>query len=346
EETTQGLVAGSPAYTAPELLSGADASTVTDVYGLGATLFTALAGRPAYARRRGEQVFAQLLRIGSDPLPDLRDEGVPEAVCEVIESAMARDPAERPSTAADLGAALREAGEHIGLAMADIPLPLVGDDDRPFRPTDEIKVGVSDYLRYRRSNGTRRDLPPPPSASTKYRPPVTPGAAVARTHLLERLRGSGRRRLVLIHAPAGFGKSTLAAQRLEALRSDGVATAWLTIDNDDNTLIWFLTHLIESIAVAQPAFGRELVRELEVHGAGRERYVLTSLIDKLHSADQHVALVIDDWHRVSNDDTRSALAFLLEHGCHHLHLIVTSRTRLGLPLSTMSVHNELVEIDS
>ncbi|MCZ4590305.1 protein kinase [Rhodococcus opacus] len=346
EETTRGLVAGSPAYTAPELLGGAEASTVTDVYGLGATLFTALAGWPAYARRRGEQVFAQLLRIGSEPLPDLRDEGVPEAVCAVIESAMARDPAERPATAVDLGTALREAGEHIGLAMADIPLPLAGDDDRPFRLTDEIKVGVSDYLRYRRRNGTHRDLLPPPSASTKYRPPVTPGAAVARTHLLERLRRSGRPRLVLIHAPAGFGKSTLAAQRLEALRSDGVATAWLTIDNDDNTLIWFLTHLSESIAVAQPTFGRELVRELEVHGAGRERYVLTSLIDKLHSADEHVALVIDDWHRVSNDDTRSALAFLLEHGCHHLHLIVTSRTRLGLPLSRMSVHNELIEIDS
>ncbi|MDV6285057.1 protein kinase domain-containing protein [Rhodococcus jostii] len=346
EETTRGLVAGSPAYTAPELLSGSDASTVTDVYGLGATLFTALAGRPAFARRRGEQVFAQLLRIGTEPLPDLRDEGVPEAVCTVIESAMARDPADRPTTAAELGAALRRAGEQLGLALADIPLPIVGDDDRPFRPSDEVGVGVSEYLRYRRGSGTRLDHPAPPSASTKYRPPVTPGATVARTHLLERLRRSGRPRLVLIHAPAGFGKSTLAAQRLAALREEGVATAWLTIDNDDNTLIWFLTHLIESIAVAQPAFGRELVRELEVHGASRERYVLTSLIDELHSSDHHVALVIDDWHRVSNEDTRSALTFLLEQGCHHLHLIVTSRTRLGLPLSRMSVHNELVEIDS
>ncbi|MCQ4121056.1 serine/threonine-protein kinase [Rhodococcus tibetensis] len=346
EETTRGLVAGSPAYTAPELLSGSDASTVTDVYGLGATLFTALAGRPAFARRRGEPVFAQLMRIGTEPLPDLRDGGVPEAVCTVIEAAMARDPADRPTTAAELGAALRRAGEQIGLALADIPLPIVGDEDRPFRPSDEVTFGVSQYLRYRRGGGTPLDHPAPPSASTKYRPPVTPGATVARTHLLERLRRSGRPRLVLIHAPAGFGKSTVAAQRLAALRSEGVATAWLTIDNDDNTLIWFLTHLIESIAVAQPAFGRELVREIEVHGAGRERYVLTSLIDKLHSSDQHVALVIDDWHRVSNEDTRSALAFLLEHGCHHLHLIVTSRTRLGLPLSRMSVHNELVEIDS
>ncbi|HEY9311877.1 protein kinase domain-containing protein [Williamsia sp.] len=346
EETTRGLVAGSPAYTAPELLSGADASMATDIYGLGATLFTALAGRPAFARRRGEQVFAQLIRVGTDPLPDLREAGVPEAVCTVMESAMARDPADRPTTAAELGAALRGAGEHIGLALGDIPLPIVDEEDRPFRPTDEVRVGVSEYLRYRRGRETPAELPPPPSASTKYRPPVTPGAAVARTHLLERLRRSGGPRLVLIHAPAGFGKSTLAAQRLAALREEGVATAWLTIDNDDNTLIWFLTHLIESIAVAQPAFGRELVRELEVHGAGRERYVLTSLIDELHSSDHHVALVIDDWHRVSNEDTRSALAFILEHGCHHLHLIVTSRTRLGLPLSRMSVHNELVEIDS
>ena len=337
EETTRGLVAGSPAYTAPELLSGSDASTVTDVYGLGATLFTALAGPPAYARRRGEQVFAQLLRIGTEPLPDLRDAGVPEAVCTMVESAMARDLTERPPTAAELGGALRRAGEQIGLAMADIPLPLVGDDDRPFRPTDEISQPGS---------GTRHEPAPPPSASTNFRPPVTAGAAVARTHLLDRLRRSGRPRLVLIHAPAGFGKSTLAAQRIEVLRGEGVATAWLTIDNDDNTLIWFLTHLIESIAVAQPGLGRELVREIEVHGAGRERYVLTSLIDRLHSTDQHVALVVDDWHRVINDDTQAAMAFLLEHGCHHLHLIVTSRTRLGLPLSRLSVHNELIEIDS
>ncbi|QSE89387.1 protein kinase [Rhodococcus pseudokoreensis] len=344
DDTTQGVVACSPAYTAPELLTGAAASTATDVYGLGATLFTALSGRPAYARRRGEQVFAQLLRIGTEPLPDLRNEGIPDPVCAVIETAMARDSADRITTAIDLGSALQRAGEQIGITVADLPLPLAGDDERPFHPPDEVPTtGLPDY---RRGTTLLDTPPPPPSASTKYRPPVTPGATVVRAQLLDRLSRGGRPRLVLIHAPAGFGKSTLAAQRTDALRSEGVATAWLSIDNDDNTLVWFLTHVVEAISVAHPAIGRKLVRELEIHGARLERYVLTSLIDHLHAADQHVALVIDDWHRVTNEDTRSALAFLLEHGCHHLHLIVTSRTRLGLPLSEMSVHNELLEIDS
>ncbi|UZG59900.1 serine/threonine-protein kinase [Rhodococcus opacus] len=346
DDTTRGLVVGSPAYTAPELLSGSDATAAADIYGLGATLFTAVAGRPAYARRRGEQVFSQLLRITTEPVPDLRDEGIPDAVCTVIESAMARDPAERPATAAELGNALGAAGKQVGLAGVNLPLPLADDNDRPFRPPGDVLSVNVEYLQRHQGRGVRVEQVPPPSASTKYRPPVTPGTTVPRTRLLEHLDRNGRSRLVLIHAPAGFGKSTVAAQRLGVLRDEGMATAWLTIDSDDNTLIWFLTHVIEAIAVAQPGFGRALVRELEIHGEGRERHVLTSLIDTLHSTDQRVALVIDDWHRVTNDATRSALGFLLKHGCHHLHLIVTSRTRLGLPLSTLSVRNELVEIDS
>ncbi|MGW5515101.1 protein kinase domain-containing protein [Nocardia africana] len=346
EETTRGLVAGSPAYTAPELLRGSEASAVTDVYGLGATLFTALAGRPAYARRRDEQVFSQLLRIGTEPLPDLRDRGIPNAVCAVIESAMARDPAERPPTAAELGMALRAAGEQLGIAGVNLPLPIAGDDDSLFLLPADVVAGDALYSGSDDRLGLNVESPPPPSASTKYRPPATQGATVTRVQLLEQLSSRGQPRLVLIHAPAGFGKSTVAAQRLEALEVEGVATAWLTIDNDDNTVIWFLTHLIEAIAVAQPRVGRALVSELETHGSGRDRYVLTSLIDTLHSTDQHVALVIDDWQRVTNKDTQAALAFLLDHGCHHLQLIVTSRTRLGLPLSALSVRNELIEIDS
>ncbi|MDG3009527.1 protein kinase [Rhodococcus sp. D2-41] len=98
--TGAGQVAGSPAYTAPEVLGGDPATAASDVYALGATLFCALAGHAAFERRSGEGVLAQFLRIICEPVPDLRVLGVPDPVCTVIERAMARDPRARPSAAA------------------------------------------------------------------------------------------------------------------------------------------------------------------------------------------------------------------------------------------------------
>ena len=68
-ETAAGTFTGSPAFTAPEILSGDPASQASDVYGLGATLFAALTGHAAFERRSGEQVVAQFLRIATEPVP-------------------------------------------------------------------------------------------------------------------------------------------------------------------------------------------------------------------------------------------------------------------------------------
>ena len=89
--------------------------------------------------------------------------------------------------------------------------------------------------------------PTPPTPSTKYRPPVALMSLVARERLADALRAAGRRRLILINAPSGYGKSTLAAQWRELLIREGVAVAWLTVDDDDNNAVWFLAHLLESI---------------------------------------------------------------------------------------------------
>jgi serine/threonine-protein kinase PknK len=168
---------------------------------------------------------------------------------------------------------------------------------------------------------------------------------LARDRLINALRAGGRRRLVLIHAPSGFGKSTLAAQWRDELGRDGVAVGWLTVDDDDNNVVWFLAHLLESIRRERPALAASLCQVLEEHGDDASRYVLTSLIDEIHEKDDRIALVIDDWQRVSDAGTTAALGFLLEHGCHHLQVIVTSWSRAGLPLSKLRIHDELVEID-
>ena len=79
--------------------------------------------------------------------------------------------------------------------------------------------------------------------------------------------------------------------------------AWLTVDHDDNNVVWFLAHLIEAIRSARPVLARELGEALQVHGDEAERYVLTSLINEIHERGERVAVVIDDWHRVTDPAT-------------------------------------------
>ncbi|MFF3572537.1 protein kinase [Nocardia jiangxiensis] len=105
--TATGAVAGSPAFTAPEVLAGEVPTPAADVYGLGATMFTALTGHAAFERRSGERVVAQFLRITTQPTPNLREHGIDEDLATVIEHSMARTPGQRPSAAA-LGERLRQ----------------------------------------------------------------------------------------------------------------------------------------------------------------------------------------------------------------------------------------------
>jgi serine/threonine-protein kinase PknK len=336
-ETATGVITGSPAYAAPEVLEGATPTPASDVYSLGATLFCALTGHAAFERRSGEQVIAQFLRVTSQPTPDLQMQSLPADVAAVIEQAMARDPADRPATAAAFGEELRAVQRSNGVTVDEMPRPVELGVERRKSPVARLVD---------RDAGGTRMFESPPTPATKYRPPVPTRSLVVRSRLTDVLHAGGRRRLVLIQAPSGFGKSTLAAQWRAELSSDGVAVGWMTVDDDDNNEVWFLAHLLESIRGVRPALAASLGQVLEEHGDDACRYVLTSLIDEIHEKDDRIAVVIDDWHRVSDKQTSAALGFLLENGCHHLQVIVTSWSRAGLPLGRLRIHDELIEIDS
>jgi non-specific serine/threonine protein kinase len=120
-ETATGIVTASPAFTAPEVLGGETATPAADVYGLGATLFCALTGHAAFERRGGEQMVAQFVRITSQPVPDLRESGIPDDLSGLVESAMDRDPRARPSAAA-FGEVIRQVQGAHGYRVGDMAI--------------------------------------------------------------------------------------------------------------------------------------------------------------------------------------------------------------------------------
>lgn len=322
-ETSESMITGSPAFTAPEVLHGQAPTAASDVYSLGATLFCLLTGHAAFERRSGESVVAQFLRIVRQPVPDLRCEDVPDDLCAAIEHAMEQDPTDRPRSAVEFGDELRLVQRRHSLTIDDMALP--GERGR---------------------RAERRPRSTPPTPRTRYRPPTAIRPLVDRNRLIGILRAGQGRRLTVIHGPAGFGKSTLAAQWRNRLKEDGISVAWLAVDHDDNNVVWFLAHLIEAIRQVRSTLAEELVRVLEEHGDDVERFVLASLIDEIHEGGERLAIVIDDWHRVTDTAAVAAVEYLVDNGCHHLQLIVTSRNKSGLPMSRTRVRDELVEIDS
>ncbi|MGI5128217.1 protein kinase domain-containing protein [Pseudonocardia sp. CA-107938] len=338
-QTSVGAVAGSPGFTAPELLRGADPTPAADVYGLGATLFCSLTGHAVFERHSGEEVFAHFVRLTTQPVADLREIDVPDDVCHLIERAMAGEPAGRPATAAEFGEELRELQRRHQLGVDDMALPA----DLAAAPApDPSGPATGAYV----PSAVTPTPTTPPAPAAKYRPPTPAAALVPRERLITALRAGRTRQLTLVHAPSGFGKTTLAAQWCDVLAAEGVEVAWLTVDEDDDNPVWFLSHLIEAIRRVRAALADDLAQVLAAHLDEAARYVLTALVERVDAGPGDVLLVIDDWHRVSAAESVAALAFLVENAGPRLRVLVTSRSRSGLPLGRLRVRDELVVVDA
>ena len=123
-EKATGQFTASIVHAAPEVLDGLPVGVAADVYSLGSTLYTMLAGRPAFGRRSEDTLASLLMRIVRDPPADLRPRGVPDAVCRVVEQAMAKDTADRQPSAAELGRQLQEVQRRAGLPVTDMAVAL------------------------------------------------------------------------------------------------------------------------------------------------------------------------------------------------------------------------------
>lgn len=185
---------------------------------------------------------------------------------------------------------------------------------------------------------------------TKFFRPALRPSTITRQHLIDRLNGALGEgapgfvaRLTLVSAPAGFGKTTLVSAWLAQL-APRVATAWLSLEDDDNDPVRFLVYLLAALQTAVVGLGQAAFVSLQSPQPPTAETILTLLINEIGTADRPIVLVLDDYHVITTPAIHKALAFLLEHLPPSLHLLLTTRSDPPLPLPRLRARSELVEI--
>ena len=174
--------------------------------------------------------------------------------------------------------------------------------------------------------------------ATKLHVPGPRPGFVARPRLAGALAGG----LVLVCAPAEFGKTALLA---DWLRSGGRPVAWLSLDAGDNDPVRFWRHVVAALDRARPGTGERVAPLLGPPPSSLEGLV-TALINELaaQSGENAIVLVLDDYHLIDARQVHGSLEFLREHLTAGLHLVLASRSDLPLPLPRLRVGGRLAEL--
>lgn len=186
---------------------------------------------------------------------------------------------------------------------------------------------------------------PTPLLATKLYIPRSRPDLVRRARLLERLDAGLTRKLTLISAPAGFGKTTVVSTWIDGLRErDEEHVAWLSLDPADQEPARFLSYLVAALQTVAPAVGQGVTAALQSPQPPPVESMLTALLNELAPLPHDLVLVLDDYHVVDAQAIDQALTFLLEHMPPHMHLVITTREDPDLPLPRLRVRDQLVEV--
>ncbi|MHC1739781.1 MAG: LuxR C-terminal-related transcriptional regulator [Anaerolineaceae bacterium] len=184
-----------------------------------------------------------------------------------------------------------------------------------------------------------------------YVPPLRHNL-VFRPRLVERLNEGVTlgRRLTLISAPAGFGKTTLVSEWVASPRNHpteqilGNSVAWLSLDEGDNDPNRFLTYFITALQTIRINFGEGVLSLLQSAQTSFTASLLTELINEISTFPTNFVLVLDDYHLIDSKPIDQALTFIVEHQPPQMHLVITTREDPQLPLSRIRARDQLTEI--
>jgi len=182
-------------------------------------------------------------------------------------------------------------------------------------------------------------------ATKLYIPPTRP-ELVSRPRLIERLNSGLHRKLTLISAPAGFGKTTLVSEWLASCEQlePKVRAAWLSLDEGDDDPARFLAYMIAALRTIESTIGKGVLSALQSPQPPPAEAVLTALINEIAVIPDRIILVLDDYYLIEAQPIHDALTFLLLHLPPRMHLVIASREDPHLPLARLRARGQLTEL--
>lgn len=181
---------------------------------------------------------------------------------------------------------------------------------------------------------------------TKFTMPTARPALVFRDRLFQRLDAMRDNKLILVSAPAGFGKTTLlAAYGAQAVSAGDATFAWLTLEEEDNDPVRFLTYFLAALANT----GIVLPVDETAVSVTSPDLLMTAVVNSLTAVyaaqpTHHHILVLDDYHLIHNQIIHETIAFLLEHMPPQMHLLLATRADPPLSLARWRAYSQLIEL--
>ena len=180
--------------------------------------------------------------------------------------------------------------------------------------------------------------------TTKLYVPRAHPNLVPRPRLAELLAEGMNRKLTLVSAPAGFGKTTLLSEwRMIHLDSE-YPLAWVSLEEADNDPSRFLSYLIAALQAIEEDTGEAALASLRSPQPALPESVLSMLINEIAAVSYDFTLVLDDYHAIDAQPVHGAITFLLEHMPPQMHLVIASRTDPPLPLARLRAQGQVTEI--
>src|SRR5512146_68148 len=180
-----------------------------------------------------------------------------------------------------------------------------------------------------------------PLLATKLYIPLPRPNIVRRPRLIARLNAGLDRKLTLLSAPAGFGKTTLLSDWIAGC---GRQAVWLSLDKGDSDPTRFLAYLVVALQTIAASIGAGVLGALRSSQLPPLEPILTALLNDLTTLSDSFVLVLDDYHVLDAQPVDQALTFLLDHLPPQIHLVIATREDPQLPLARLRASGHLTEL--